>query len=179
MSSYKKRKDCLCPRYCSTTCCCPISGPQGPPGPPGKFSPAYGSFWQNQFISIPFNQPIPFNNMGPSAGGVILSNPTTIFIPQAGDYEINYVVTAIISTTPTPSVHGVNVFLNAIPVPKFQASFGISTFDPDVSDCRQITGTAIISVPNNSTLQLKNIGFDLSLCNDIVSGAALTIKKLN
>jgi len=142
---------------------------------------SYGNFWQNTFVSIPNGQAIPFNNSGPSGGGIALLNPTTISIPRAGDYEINYVVT-VTPADPIPEEQQVSAFLNGVIVPNFQSSFGIRFSDPDdVASCFQITGTAIISIPTNSTLQLRNTslgGDDLDLCNLVESGAALTIKRL-
>ncbi|MBL3199905.1 preprotein translocase, partial [Klebsiella pneumoniae] len=36
--------------------------------------PAYGTFWQTEFITVPFGDPFPFNHVGPLAGGVSLLN---------------------------------------------------------------------------------------------------------
>lgn len=62
-----------------------------------EFLPAYRNFWQNEFVTIPNGQNIPFNNQSVAeAGGIVLLSPTTVFIPLIGDYEISYVITSVV-----------------------------------------------------------------------------------
>ncbi|TKI95036.1 preprotein translocase, partial [Bacillus wiedmannii] len=59
-SSYKK---CSCNSSTSSykKCSCDHSHK--------KSCPAYGTFWQTEFITVPFGDPFPFNHVGPIAGG--------------------------------------------------------------------------------------------------------------
>ncbi|HGH7182994.1 hypothetical protein DXB51_11475 [Bacillus cereus] len=161
--------------------CCGKFLPAHPPAVHSlEFSPAYRNFWQNTFVTIPNGQNIPFNNQSiANAGGVVLLSPTTVFIPLAGDYEINYVITSAVSTEVNREQQ-VTAILNGAPVPNFQTSFGTITNTGE--SCDQFSGTAILRVPAQSTFSLRNtslFGSSISLCNLVESGAALNIKKLS
>lgn len=166
----------------SKGCCCHGILPALPPAVPPTlaFSPAYRNFWQNTFVTVPNGENIPFNNQSvASAGGIVLLPPTTISIPVAGDYEINYVITTA-NITSTGSEQQVTAILNGVPVPNFQTSFGTITNTGEA--CDQFSGTAILRVPANSTFSLRNtslFGRSLALCNLVESGATLNIKKLS
>ncbi|MED3036574.1 hypothetical protein CBR56_17540 [Bacillus thuringiensis] len=159
--------------------CCNRFSPAVPPAVP-PFSPAYRNFWQNTFVTIPNGQDIPFNNQSEAAaGGIVLLSPTTVFIPVAGDYEINYVITTH-DITGVSSEQQVTAILNGAPVPNFQTFFGAITTTGEA--CDQFSGTAILRIPANSTFSLRNTsldGFSLALCDFVESGAALSIKKLS
>uniref|UniRef100_UPI001FB8B07A exosporium leader peptide-containing protein n=1 Tax=Bacillus albus TaxID=2026189 RepID=UPI001FB8B07A len=62
-----------------------------PTGPTGLQSVAYGTFWQTEFITVPFGAPFSFNQAEPLVGGVSLLNPPTINITQPGDYRISFI----------------------------------------------------------------------------------------
>ncbi|HDR4479291.1 TPA: hypothetical protein QCQ09_000846 [Bacillus cereus] len=168
--------------FSKTKQCCGRFSPPIPPAVPQipTFSPAYRNFWQNTFVTILNGQDIPFNNQSiATAGGIVLLSSTTIFIPLAGDYEINYVITTV-DRTGIGSEQQVTAILNGIPVPNFQTSFGTITNTGEA--CDQFSGTAILRIPANSTFSLRNTslgGFSLALCDLIESGAALSIKKLS
>lgn len=157
------------------SCAFPLTFPPIP-----VFSPAYRNFWQNTFVTVLNGEDIPFNNQSvATAGDIVLLSPTTIFIPIAGDYEINYIITTI-NITGTNSEQQVTAILNGVPVPNFQASFGTITNPGE--ECDQFSGIAILRVPANSTLSLRNTslnGSSLALCNLVESGAALNVKKLS
>ncbi|MGM2669603.1 BclA C-terminal domain-containing protein [Bacillus cereus group sp. Bce026] len=145
-----------------------------------EFLPAYRNFWQNEFVTIPNGQDIPFNNQSVAeAGGVVLLSPTTVFIPLAGDYEIGYVITSVVFQT-TSQEQQVTAILNGTPVPGFQTTFGTITETGEA--CDQFSGTAILRIPAKSTFSLRNtslFGSSISLCDLVESGAALIIKKLS
>ncbi|PGO25328.1 hypothetical protein CN984_19480 [Bacillus cereus] len=161
--------------------CCGKFLPAQPPGAQSlEFSPAYRNFWQNTFVTIPNGQNIPFNNQSiANAGGIVLLSPTTVFIPLAGDYEINFVITTSVRTAGNREQQ-VTAILNGAPVPNFQLSFG--TITETGESCDQFSGTAILRIPAKSIFSLRNTslnGSSLSLCNLVESGAALNIKKLS
>ncbi|WJX08422.1 exosporium leader peptide-containing protein [Bacillus cereus] len=157
------------------------TGPTGQTGPTGVFSPAYRNFWQNTFVRIPNGQDIPFNNQSiATAGGISLLNPTTISIPIAGDYAINYVITTSDISSTGFSSQIVTAILNGVPVPNFQTSFGVVANSEE--SCDQFSGIAILRIPANSTLSLRNTSVEtdvLALCDAVESGAAINIIKLN
>jgi hypothetical protein len=145
--------------------------------------PSYGNFWRNLgIVSIAGGTALPFNNTGPTAGGISLANSTTINIANPGDYFISYVVT-ILLTAPQIAGSAVGVFLNGNnEVPNMQTRFGIVVRDPDVSDCLQISGEAIVSIPANSTLQLRNTSPGnqaFTLCDTFINNVALNIIKVS
>ncbi|MGN4561960.1 exosporium leader peptide-containing protein [Bacillus cereus group sp. MYBK5-2] len=157
------------------------TGQTGPTGPTGVFSPAYRNFWQNTFVRVPNGQDIPFNNQSiATAGGISLLNPTTISIPIAGDYAINYVITTSNISSTGFSSQIVTAILNGVPVPNFQTSFGVVASSEE--SCDQFSGIAILRIPANSTLSLRNTSVEadvLALCDAVESGAAINIIKLN
>ena len=146
------------------------------------YSPAYGNFWRTQNAQIQLNQAVPFTQTGPTAGGVSLLNPTTIRIQQAGDYYISYVLTVLIDD-PNNETDGVSAFLNNVEVANFQTKFQIRTVGADdVNSVLQISGIAIISVPANANLQIRNTGrnpIDLFAFNNNVNSAAIALFKLS
>lgn len=166
----------------SKGCCGRFLHPRAPELNTLEFLPAYRNFWQNEFVTIPNGQNIPFNNQSvASAGGIVLLPPATIFIPLAGDYEISYVITSVVFETETTNQEQqVTAILNGNPVPGFQTSFGTRTSTGE--SCDQFSGTAILRIPAKSTFSLRNtslFGNSISLCNLVESGAALIIKKLS
>lgn len=158
------------------SCAFPLTSPPVP-----GFLPAYGNFWLTVGgITIPINNPIPFNQTGPTTGGVSLVDPTTIRIAQGGDYFISYVVTVNLLASGSRDA-ALSLFLNGDIVPNLQTTFAINGDNEDV--CLQISGQAILSIPNNSTLQLVNTDpsspSDLVTCDSRVNNAAINIIKLS
>lgn len=141
-------------------------------------------FWSFIILScvlyIPINNPIPFNQTGPTAGGVFLASPTTIRITQGGDYFVSYIVTANLGQSGSTDAV-ISLFLNTIRVPSLQTTFAVSGADDDI--CLQISGQAILSIPNNSILQLVNTDVsspsNLVTCDSRVNNAAINIIKLS
>lgn len=193
MSTYRRKNRCCCSYCCSDPCCCPIQGPQGfpgPPGPPGTFSPAYGNFFNNgSLIEVPTGTAFPFNIQGPIAGGVSLLDPTTISIQNGGDYKINFVITdntVIFQANPAAFPHfpTVGLFLNNVQVQLEQTNFGLEISQIEGQGCKPIVGDTILSIPNNSILQLRNITTigsitSITTCDTVGNNIQFSIFKLN
>lgn len=148
--------------------------------------PSYGNFWQTDFLRVPFANPFSFNNTGPTAGGVALLNPNTVKIMKSGDYRVSYIVSINTVGNPVfPHIPVVSVFLNdsIIPIANAQATFAIQLNNSTELGCFQLVGEAIISVPANSTLQLKNHSIfnrqDILTCNNGINALEITIEKVS
>ncbi|MEK4604750.1 exosporium leader peptide-containing protein [Bacillus sp. FSL L8-0099] len=160
------------------------TGLTGPTGPTGSLSVAYGTFWQTEIITVPFESPFSFDQADPMVGGISLLNPTTINITQAGDYRISFIssinLTVALSFPYSPTI---SILLNNSLIPNFKATFGLSILDSEDVDCAQLIGDTILSVPANSTLQLINNSFvgekDIRTCDNGINALELNIIKLN
>ncbi|MGS2751276.1 exosporium leader peptide-containing protein, partial [Bacillus zanthoxyli] len=101
------------------------TGSTGLTGPTGSLSVAYGTFWQTDIITVPFESPFSFNQADPMVGGISLLNPTTITITQAGDYRISFIssinLTVALSFPYSPTI---SILLNNSLIPNFKATFG-------------------------------------------------------
>lgn len=156
MSSSKKRKHDSC---CTQPCSCSSSYPKSPP----KSCPAYGNFFNNtSLVTVLTGTAFPFNMQGPIAGGVSLLNPTTIFIENGGDYRVNFVITdnTVVfgpNSVAFPHLPTVSLFLNNVQVPLEQANFGLEITQAEGRGCKPIVGDTILSIPDNSILELRNI----------------------
>lgn len=144
---------------------------------------AYGNFFQNQFVRVGSGAPIPFNGVGQTVGGVTLVSPTDIQVSQAGDYFISYTLTVSPANEAIPLEQQAAIFINGVRVPNFQTDFGIRfSNSADKGDCRQIHGEAIVFIPANSLVELRNLslgGRDMHLCDFVESGAAINLSKLS
>jgi hypothetical protein len=150
---------------------------------PSNF-PAYGTFWQTQFITVPFAEAFPFNNTGRTAGGVLLLDPSTIRITQTGDYRVSFISTINTTLNPVfPHIPVISLRLNDAPLPNAQDDFGIQINNPNDLGCHQLTGETIIFIPANSTLQLiNNSSFNsqnITTCDNGVNAVELTIIKVS
>ncbi|MDM5255111.1 exosporium leader peptide-containing protein [Bacillus toyonensis] len=160
------------------------TGPTGPTGSTGSLSVAYGTFWQTDIITVPFESPFSFNQADPMVGGISQLNPTTITITQAGDYRISFIssinLTVALSFPYSPTI---SILLNNSLIPNFKATFGLLIQDSEDVDCAQLIGDTILSVPANSTLQLINNSFvgdtDIRTCDNGINALELNIIKLN
>lgn len=139
----------------------------------------YANFWRRANYQLAVNDTIPFTFTGPTFGGITLLNPQTIRIQEGGDYFINYTVTVLVDD-PVNETDVLTVIVNNLQMQN--AVFGIRTVGADdVNNVLQITGTAIIPIPDNATLQLKNTGIneiDLFSLQSSVS-ASITLFKLD
>ncbi|MED2841450.1 preprotein translocase [Bacillus wiedmannii] len=145
--------------------------------------PSYGTFWQDGFITVPFGNSFSFNRIGPNVGGVSLLNPTTVRIEHTGDYRISFISTINTVANPVfPHVPVISIFLNGNPLPNAQGDFAIEFDNSASSGCYQLNGEAIIRIPANSTLQLRNNSFfnnqSIRTCDNGINAVELTIFKL-
>mgnify|MGYP003775691251 CR=1 FL=1 len=146
--------------------------------------PAYGTFWQTEFITVPFGNPFPFNHVGPLAGGVSLLNPTTIHFRQAGDYRVSFISSINTTLNPVfPHIPVITIFLNNNPLADSQGDFAIQMNTSSNNECLQLVGETIVTVPANSTLQLRNnSGFNrqsIVTCDNGINSVELTVTKLS
>ncbi|ALQ67799.1 hypothetical protein [Bacillus thuringiensis] len=149
-----------------------------------KSCPAYGTFWQTEFITVPFGDPFPFNHVGPIAGGVSLLNPTTIQFSQAGDYRVSFISTINTTSNPVfPHIPVMTIFLNNNPLANSQGDFAFQMNTSSNNECLQLVGETIVTVPANATLQLKNnSGFNrqsIATCDNGINSVELTVIKLS
>lgn len=160
-----------------------------------------GNFWSSEFQEVPFGSPFSFNFSGPTAGGVTLLDPNTIFVRTGGDYLVTYTVSVntniIANALPIPPAPGsiyapvVNVSINGALVPNAQIAFGIQIqYNPGINNnsCFQIHGEAILRLPDNARVQLVNDSFFsgeasvvniIETCDNGVNAAAINLVKLS
>ncbi|GGE56144.1 preprotein translocase [Priestia taiwanensis] len=148
--------------------------------------PAYGTFWQTAFITVPFGGSFPFNQVGRSAGGICITNTdlSVIRIPQAGDYRVSFIATINTTLNPVfPHIPVISIYVNGARLANAQGDFNIQINDPDDTGCHQLVGEAIVYIPANSTLRLVNNSFfnDQSIvtCDNGINAVELTIIKVS
>lgn len=175
-SSSYKRCSCHSSSSSSKKCSCHDSHK------PSK--PAYGTFWQTEFITVPFGGSFPFNHAGPKAGGVSLLNPTTIHFSQAGDYRVSFISSINTTLNPVfPHIPVITIFLNNNPLANSQGNFALQMNTSSNNECLQLVGETIVTVPANSTLQLKNNSAfnnqSIVTCDNGINSVELTVTKLS
>ncbi|PGO56270.1 exosporium leader peptide, partial [Bacillus cereus] len=135
-----------------------VTGDVGPTGPTGLPVLAYGYFWQTEILTVSFQDFFSFNHLGPTAGGISLSNPTTISITQAGDYHISFIATININGL-FPQIPIISLMLNNSPIINSQSDFGIQVNNSTSTGCYELCGELILAISSNSILQLRNNSF--------------------
>jgi hypothetical protein len=155
-------------RICCIPCQCPSP----------VSTPSFGNFFTNDFQTLNQNDPMPWNGIGGTSGGLFLdANSVDIHVTQAGFYSVDYIVSAFIDV-PTPSVV-LGIFINGVEVPNQQTRFGTSNFDPDRAECATIAGGSIISIPANSTVQLRSIFGTFTTCDGPLLAASIKFVKVS
>ncbi|MDO0941101.1 hypothetical protein QZ287_08415 [Brevibacillus laterosporus] len=142
------------------------------------FSPAYGFFQLSKTMLISSNEAIPFDITGPSSGGISQADATTISITQGGDYSICFLVSVNPISALQPDYIEVGLTINNKEISDFKTS--AVTSNTDSTGAIQISREAIVTIPSNSTLQLRNLlnnAFTINSSN--VSGVTIKIIKLN
>ncbi|MCR8964591.1 collagen-like protein, partial [Brevibacillus halotolerans] len=154
------------------------TGDTGPTGPAGVFSPSYGFFELSKTMLISSNEAIPFDITGPSHGGISQSDATTISVTQGGDYSICFLVTVNPISALQPDYIEVGLTINNKEIPGFKTS--TVTANTDSTGTIQISREAIVTIPSNSTLQLRNLlNNAFTINSSSVSGVIIKIIKLN
>ncbi|MDZ5472336.1 exosporium leader peptide [Bacillus sp. 31A1R] len=151
-------------------------------------TPAYGSFWSDEFQTVGFDRPFSFSFSGPTSGGVTLTDPNTILVENGGDYLVTYTVTwnpqlPVDTNFYTPVI---NITINGIRVPNTQIRFGQQyQYVPGVNDfsCFELHGEAIIEIPDGTEVRLINDSIfnreTIRTCDNGINAAALNLVKLS
>ncbi|MFJ7982161.1 hypothetical protein ACIQ1D_18025 [Lysinibacillus xylanilyticus] len=176
------KKNCTC-NHCKL-CGCPskikaidLCQVQQIPAPP---TPAYGNFYQERRATLQENEPMPWNGIRRTAGGITLNPDTvTIEVAQAGDYYIDYYVLVDFSlNTGFSAVMG--VFVNGDEVNPIQTRFAFQDFEDDRNLCAPVAGGTIISIPAGGTVQLRNVQpSPITTCERPTLAASITLMKVS
>jgi BclA C-terminal domain len=140
------------------------------------FQEAYGYVFNFPIQTVASGDEVNFSNNGPLVNIVHNPGDEAIFIPQAGDYLVEYTVAVDLNQASAYAL-----ILNNVEVPNAATRYGATSAGP----IRQtMTGSVIISVPANSTLLLRNIGNTTDTLIGIDDGqgvvnASLSIHKLS
>ncbi|RAP27748.1 hypothetical protein C2W64_00897 [Brevibacillus laterosporus] len=125
------------------------------------------------------NGAIAFDITGPTTGGVALANSSTINITQGGDYSIFVLMTVSPLSTSEPENIEVGLLINNIEIPDFKTNTTISNSDSNGLPI-QFSIDAIVSIPDNSTLQLRNLlNNSFTINSNSVNSGTIKIIKLN
>ncbi|MEG0501704.1 MAG: hypothetical protein RR915_06925 [Cellulosilyticaceae bacterium] len=146
--------------------------------------PSYATFWQTAFVTVNLNAAFPFNFTGPATPDITLTNPTTITVAKAGVYQISYRVSISVASNSNPNNYvdqRISLYVNSVQQPNSQTGFGI--YAPDITSCVPISGDAIIFIPANATLQLKNDGIytgssSITTCDNGTNAVTFSIIKI-
>lgn len=147
--------------------------------------PSYGTFWQNEFVTVPLNGAFPFNHFGPTSPDVTVVTPTSIKVLRAGVYYISFSASIDVTTNTNPSTNfyqRISLFINGNPVPNQQASFGVFFPRPSII-CVQIQGDVILNIPENSILTLVNdtpaaFGSAITTCDNGINAVTLNLFRI-
>ena len=150
-------------------------------GAPSVFSPAFGNFYQTNFVTLVRNQPMPWNATGQTSGGVNLdSDGVTIHVTQAGSYYIDYYVSVNYNPNTPGGDRDLGLFINGVEVPNNQTRFGVSDYEADRNVCATVSGGAIVFIPANATVQLRNVLDEvIDTCDGRKLAASINLIKLS
>ncbi|MFP5115614.1 BclA C-terminal domain-containing protein [Bacillaceae bacterium C204] len=145
-----------------------------------KSSAAYGYFTLvgTEPILVGPNENIRFNQHSSLKKIRFSQNSNTLTVLKSGDYKIEF--TLLIDGPASTSVY--SIFLNHSSVPGNLTNFGIKRQVDNAT--LMLVGQAIIHVPKNSTIELRNIGTATDtllpiLGNNRINAASLSIVKLS
>lgn len=145
------------------------------------FSPAFGNFYQTNFVTLINNQPMPWNATGQINGGVNL-NPdgVTIHVAQTGSYYIEYYVSVNYNPTDPGGDRDLGIFINGVEIPNNQTRFGVTNNEADRNVCATISGGSIVFIPANATVQLRNVLNEvIKTCDGRKLAASINLIKLS
>ncbi len=144
-----------------------------------RYSPAYGyvTLIGSEPIMVNSGESITFNQNGPLNHIKFALPSDTLIIGKSGDYKIEYV---LLIDGPSSSMY--DLILNNVLVKDKLTNYGIQRQVNGAS--LMLIGQAIIHIPKNSTLELRNIGPSTDTLLPIIgeqeiNAASLTIVKLN
>ncbi|TCP69437.1 BclA C-terminal domain-containing protein [Baia soyae] len=130
-------------------------------------------------LSIPAGGNVPFSNNGVLNNVTHTAGSADIILPQAGQYEVNFQVSAVGALLGLLASFAITV--NGIVVP--QSTFAIN-LTGILGLAAQISGSVIIDVPANATITLRNVsGVAIPLLETLIVGApysnaSMTLKRL-
>ncbi|MDQ0418313.1 hypothetical protein J2Z48_002505 [Croceifilum oryzae] len=123
---------------------------------------------------------IPFSNNGVLNNITHTTGSTQIILPQAGQYEVNFQVSAVGALLGLLAAFAVTVNGTVVP----QSTFAINLTGV-LNLAAQISGSVIIDVPANATITLRNVsGVSVPLLGSLIgalsplSNASMTLKRL-
>jgi hypothetical protein len=143
----------------------------------------FGNFLQTAFITVPLGAAFPWNNQGPKSGVKLdPTDNTKIKVKKAGKYKVDFYI--VFQNLATGSFYTpiVQIKKNGSLDPR--TKFGTQVRSTS-GDCLLLTGTAIIKVSNNSTIQLiniSNLGGDssnISTCDSGPVAAAINFVQVS
>ncbi len=176
--SYKRFKPCGVPVIKAIDIC---NIPPAASPPPVELPSPYGNFFQTNFITLNTNQPMPWNGMGETAGITLDPDTVTIRVTQGGAYYIDYHVNGNFSPFGTGNVTIVTaIFVNGAEVNPIQTRYGAFNTEVDRDECEPISGGTIVFIPDNGTVQLRNVGSSFRTCDGgILLAASINLIKIN
>lgn len=145
------------------------------------FSPAFGNFYQTNFVTLVNNQPVPWNSIGQISGGINLDpDRVTIHVVQAGSYYIEYYVSVNYNPVDPGGDRDLGLFINEMEIPNNQTRFGITNNEADRNVCATVSGGSIVFIPANATVQLRNVlGTVINTCDNRKLAASINLIKLS
>ncbi|MBJ6361215.1 exosporium leader peptide [Paenibacillus sp. MAHUQ-46] len=151
------------------------TGSTGPTGATGSFAAAYIYVYATGTQAVAANADIILSEVGPSAGGLSAEpNTSEVVIGAAGDYHVQWSVTVSeeVGTAFAIAVDGTVL-------PQTTYGFGVSSA---TGSFYQAAGHAIVAIPENATVTLRNVGTDKNLATTIdgqtIVNASIEIFKL-
>ncbi|SFX80060.1 hypothetical protein SAMN04487866_1273 [Thermoactinomyces sp. DSM 45891] len=131
-------------------------------------------------LTIPAGGNVPFSNNGVLNNITHTTGSADVILPQAGQYEINFQVSAVGALLGLLAAFAVTVNGTVVP----QSTFAIN-LTGIIGLAAQISGSVIIDVPANATITLRNVsGVPVPLLDTLIgattplSNASMTLKRL-
>ena len=127
------------------------TGVTGATGATGTVSSAVGYVYHTGALTVGPGANVIFNQTGPLTGGVAFIAPSTITVANGGEYRVLYEIEPQFTGQNTQAAYA--IVLNGVVQP--------STVYGQVGNNNEnynIVGSAILTIPNGSTLMLRNVG---------------------
>jgi len=112
--------------------------------------PAYGYVFNFPVQVVASGGDVSFSGNGPLVNIDHTAGTAEISIPRSGDYLVEYTI-----AVDGPQMSAYALILNDVEVPNSATRYGATS---PAGTNQTLTGSAILSVPANSTLLLRNIG---------------------
>ncbi|MCY9017498.1 hypothetical protein MOF32_28910 [Priestia megaterium] len=104
--------------------------------------------------------------------------------PAYGNFFNNTSLVTVLTGTAFPHLPTVGLFLNNVQIPLEQANFGLEITQAEGRGCKPIVGDTILSIPDNSILELRNITTQgpvttIITCDSVGNNVQLSLFKLS